>query len=78
MSSYEFSLRLNREVTDAEVEALCEAGCSDAAVETGQLGEMLRRYLACAPSAWRATARDSAGTYGRPCTGSTQCSHVRA
>lgn len=41
MSSYEFSLRLNREVTDAEVEALYEAGCSDAAVETGPLGAMI-------------------------------------
>jgi hypothetical protein len=41
MSNYEFSLRLNREVTDAEVEALYEAGCSDAAVETGPLGAMI-------------------------------------
>jgi hypothetical protein len=41
MSSYEFSLRLNREVTGAEVEALYEAGCSDAAVETGPLGAMI-------------------------------------
>jgi hypothetical protein len=41
MSSYEFSLRLNREVTDAEVEALYEAGCDDAAVETGPLGTMI-------------------------------------
>jgi hypothetical protein len=41
MSSYEFSLRLNREVTDTEVEALYEAGCSDAAVETGPLGAMV-------------------------------------
>jgi hypothetical protein len=41
MSSYEFSLRLNREVTDAEVEALYDAGCGDAAVETGPLGAMI-------------------------------------
>ena len=41
MSSYEFSLRLNREVTDAEIEALYEAGCGDAAVETGPLGAMV-------------------------------------
>ncbi|HEY1618575.1 MAG TPA: hypothetical protein VGG25_13220 [Streptosporangiaceae bacterium] len=41
MSSYEFSLRLNREVTDAEVEVLYEVGCSDAAVETGPLGAMI-------------------------------------
>lgn len=41
MSSYEFSLRLNREVTDAEIEALYEAGCSDAAVETGPLGTLI-------------------------------------
>jgi hypothetical protein len=41
MSSYEFSLRLNREVTDAEVEVLYEAGCGDAAVESGPLGAMI-------------------------------------
>jgi len=41
MSSFEFSLRLNREVTDAEVEALYEAGCDDAAIETGPLGAMI-------------------------------------
>jgi hypothetical protein len=41
MSSYEFSLRLNREVNDAEVDALYEAGCGDAAVETGPLGAMI-------------------------------------
>jgi len=38
MTTYEFTLRLNREVTDTEVEALYEAGCDDAAVETGPLG----------------------------------------
>ncbi len=41
MTSHEFMLRLNREVTDDEIEALYEAGCSDAAVETGPLGTML-------------------------------------
>jgi hypothetical protein len=35
---YGFSLKVNREVTDAEMEALFEAGCDDAAVETGPLG----------------------------------------
>jgi len=38
MTTYEFALRLNREVTDAEIEALYEAGCDDAAIETGPLG----------------------------------------
>jgi hypothetical protein len=38
VTSYEFKLKLNREVTDAEVDALYEAGCDDAAIETGPLG----------------------------------------
>lgn len=38
MATYEFVLKLNREVSDAEIEALYEAGCDDAAIETGPLG----------------------------------------
>lgn len=38
MTSYEFTLRLNREVTDDELDALFEAGCDDAGIETGPLG----------------------------------------
>jgi hypothetical protein len=38
VTSYEFTLRLNREVTDDEVDALYEAGCDDAGIETGPLG----------------------------------------
>ena len=38
MTSYEFMLKLNREVTDDEIDALYEAGCDDAAIETGPLG----------------------------------------
>lgn len=38
MTSYEFALRLNREVTDDEIDALYEAGCDDAGIETGPLG----------------------------------------
>ena len=34
MTSYEFKLKLNREVTDAEVDALYEVGCDDAGIET--------------------------------------------
>jgi hypothetical protein len=41
MTGHEFILRLNREVTDDEIEALYEAGCSDAGVETGPLGTVL-------------------------------------
>ena len=41
MTSYEFTLRLNREVTDAEIEALYEAGCDDAGIETGPLGTLI-------------------------------------
>lgn len=38
MTSYEFTLKLNREVTDDELDLLYEAGCDDAAIETGPLG----------------------------------------
>lgn len=38
MASYEFALKLNREVTDDEIDALYEAGCDDAGIETGTLG----------------------------------------
>jgi hypothetical protein len=38
MTSYEFALKLNREVTDDEIDALYEAGCDDAGIETGPLG----------------------------------------
>lgn len=38
MTSYEFALKLNREVTDGEIDALFHAGCDDAGIETGQLG----------------------------------------
>lgn len=38
MTSYEFALRLNREVTDDELNALYEAGCGDAGIETGPQG----------------------------------------
>lgn len=41
MRRHEFILRLNREVTPDEVEALYQAGCSDAAVETGPLGTLI-------------------------------------
>jgi hypothetical protein len=49
MPGHEFMLRLNREVTDEETELLYEAGCSDAAVETGPLGTMLD-FTRSAPS----------------------------
>jgi hypothetical protein len=38
VTSNVFKLKLNREVTDAEVDALYGAGCDDAAIETGPLG----------------------------------------
>jgi hypothetical protein len=38
VTSYEFALRLNREVTDDELDALYKAGCGDAGIETGPLG----------------------------------------
>jgi hypothetical protein len=38
VTSYEFTLKLNREVTDDELDALYEAGCDDAGIETGPLG----------------------------------------
>jgi hypothetical protein len=38
VTSYEFTLKLNHEVTDEELDLLYEAGCDDAAIETGPLG----------------------------------------
>jgi hypothetical protein len=38
VTSYEFTLKLNRQVTDNELDLLYEAGCDDAAIETGPLG----------------------------------------
>lgn len=41
MTSYDFTMKLNRSLTPEDVEALYETGCSDAAVETGPLGTVL-------------------------------------
>lgn len=41
MTGHDFILKLNRETTDDEIEALYEAGCSDAGVETGPLGTVI-------------------------------------
>jgi hypothetical protein len=38
VTSYQFALRLNREVTDDELDVLYEAGCDDAGIETGPVG----------------------------------------
>jgi hypothetical protein len=38
MTSYEFTMKLNREVTEDELDTLYEVGCGDAAFETGPLG----------------------------------------
>ena len=40
MTSYEFALRLNREVSDDELDALYDVGCGDAGIETGPLGAL--------------------------------------
>ncbi len=42
MKTYEFTLRLNREVADDEIEQLYVAGCHDAAIETGPLGTLIQ------------------------------------
>lgn len=42
MTGYEFTLKLNREVKEAEIEALYEAGCDDAGIETGPLGTLIQ------------------------------------
>jgi hypothetical protein len=49
MTGHEFMLKLNREVTDDEIEALYEAGCSDAGIETGPLGTVMD-FTRAAPS----------------------------
>ncbi len=41
MTSYEFTLRLNRRIADDEAEALYKAGCGDAGVETGPYGTLI-------------------------------------
>lgn len=41
MARQEFMLKLNREVTAEEADALYEAGCGDAAVETGPYGTVI-------------------------------------
>jgi hypothetical protein len=41
MPEYEFTVWLNREVTDAEVDLLYEAGLSDTGIETGPRGTLL-------------------------------------
>jgi hypothetical protein len=38
VARHEFMLKLNREITDEEADALYEAGCGDAGIETGPLG----------------------------------------
>jgi len=49
MTSHEFTLKMNREVTDDEIEALYEAGCDDAGIETGPLGTIID-FTRTAPS----------------------------
>jgi hypothetical protein len=41
MGRYEFVLRLNRKISEKEVDALYEAGCGDAAVETSTYGTLM-------------------------------------
>lgn len=41
VARHEFMLRLNRQITDDEAEALYDAGCGDAGVETGPYGTMI-------------------------------------
>lgn len=41
VACHEFRLRLNRQITDEEAEALYEAGCGDAGIETGPYGTMV-------------------------------------
>lgn len=40
MTAYEFVLKLNREISDDELEALYEVGLGDAGIETGPVGTM--------------------------------------
>jgi hypothetical protein len=40
LNAYEFVLKLNRELSDDEIEALYEAGLDDAGIETGPLGAL--------------------------------------
>jgi hypothetical protein len=55
MTSYEFTLKLNREATEDEIDALFEAGCDDAGIETGHLGTVAE-FIRQAPSLAEAIA----------------------
>jgi hypothetical protein len=41
VARHEFMLKLNREITEEEADALYEAGCGDAGVETGPYGTLV-------------------------------------
>lgn len=71
MTAYEFVLKLNRELSDGELEALYEAGLDDAGIETGPLGA-LADFTREAPSLAEAIAsavRDIEAVPGLRATG---------
>jgi hypothetical protein len=77
MISYDFALKLNREVTDDEIDALYEAGCGDAAIETGPLGAVAH-FSREAPSfaeAIASAARDIDKVWGLRAVG-VQCDNM--
>lgn len=77
MTAYEFVLKLNRELSDDELEALYEAGLDDAGIETGPLGT-LADFTREAPSLAEAIAsavRDVEKVSGLRATG-VQCDNM--
>lgn len=77
MTAYEFVLKLNREISDDEIEALYDAGCDDAGIETGPLGT-LADFSREAPSLAEAIAsavRDIEKVPGLRATG-VQCDNM--
>jgi hypothetical protein len=77
LTAYEFALKLNRELSDDELEALYEAGLDDAGIETGPLGT-LADFTREAPSLAEAIAsavRDIEKVPGLRATG-VQCDNT--
>ncbi len=79
MTSYEFALKLNREVTDDEIDTLYEAGCDDAGIETGPLGTVadFSREASSLAEAIASAARDIDKVPGLRAVG-VQCDNMVA
>jgi len=71
MTSYEFMLKLNRQVTADEADEFYGSGCDDAAIETGPLGTLIHfdREAKSLAEAIASAARDIEKVQGLRATG---------